>query len=73
MADEDPLLWLFGECPGAGFVVSGEREAIDRLAERTPLTVFGTVGGEALRGGDSLEVSLDDLRAAHGSLAAAFA
>ena len=50
--DEDPLLWLFGECPGAGFVVSGPREAIDRLGERTPLTVFGTVGGESLRGGE---------------------
>ena len=70
---EDPLLWLFGECPGAGFVVSGEREAIDRLAQRTPLTVFGTVGGESLRKGAGIEVSLDDLRAAHGSLAAAFA
>ena len=73
--DEDPLLWLFGECPGAGFVVSGPANAIARLGERTPLTVFGTVGGEALRAGDAeaLEVSLEDLRAAHGSLAAAFA
>ncbi len=29
--DEDPLLWLFGECPGAGFVVSGPANAIARL------------------------------------------
>jgi phosphoribosylformylglycinamidine synthase len=73
--DEDRLLWLFGECPGAGFVVSGSAEAIDRLAEHTPLTVFGTVGGESLRAGDAeaFEVSLEDLRAAHRSLAAAFA
>ena len=60
---------------GAGFVVSGERDAIDRLAERTPLTVYGTVGGESLRASDAeaFEVSLVDLRATHGSLAAAFA
>ncbi len=47
--DSEPLLWMFGECPGGGFVVSAPREAIDRLAERTPLTVFGTVGGDSLR------------------------
>jgi phosphoribosylformylglycinamidine (FGAM) synthase-like enzyme len=73
--DDDPLLWLFGECPGAGFVVSGAREEIDRLAERTPLTVFGTVGGDALRAADPavFEVSLAELREAYGSLAPAFA
>jgi phosphoribosylformylglycinamidine synthase len=71
--DEDPLLWLFGECPGTGFVVSGAAEAIERLAQATPLTVFGTVGGDALTGGGGFDVSLDDLRAAHGSLAPAFA
>ncbi len=70
----DPLLWLFGECPGGGFVVSGSREAIDRLGERTPLTVFGTVGGETLRAADPsvFELPLDELKAASGSLAAAF-
>ena len=71
--DEDALLWLFGECPGAGFVVSGSADAIARLGQRTPLTVFGTVGGESLRGGGSFDLPLDDLRAAHASLAAAFA
>ncbi len=73
--DENPLLWLFGECPGAGFVVSGSAEAIERLGESTPLTVFGTVGGEALRaaGAEAFEVSLEDLRTAHEALAAAFA
>ncbi len=73
--DEDQMLWLFGECPGAGFVVSGSANAIAKLGQRTPLTVFGTVGGESLRAGDAgaLEVSLDDLRVAHGALGSAFA
>ncbi len=72
--DSDPLPWLFGECPGGGFVVSGSREAVDRLAERTPLTVFGTVGGDSLRAADPalFDVSLAELNEASGSLAAAF-
>ena len=72
--DSDELLWLFGECPGGGFVVSGPRDAIDGLAQRTPLTVFGSVGGESLRATDPsvFEVSLDELKAASSSLAAAF-
>jgi len=72
--DSDQLFWLFSECPGGGFVVSGPRAAIDRLAERTPLTVFGTVGGDSLRAADppTFEVSLEELRAASSSLAAAF-
>jgi phosphoribosylformylglycinamidine synthase len=72
--DEDPLLWLFGECPGAGFVVSGERAAIERLGERTPMTVFGTVGGDSLRAADAsvFDVPLTELREASASLAAAF-
>jgi len=72
--DDDPLQWLFGECPGGGFVVSGAREAIDRLAERTPLTVFGTVGGDALRAADQsvFAVPLADLRSAVASLSTVF-
>jgi len=72
--DSDQLHWLFGECPGGGFVVSGSREAIERLAERTPLTLFGTVGGDSLRAADPalFEVSLAELNEASGSLAAAF-
>ena len=67
--------YLFGEAVG-GFIVSGTREAVERLAERVPTDVFGTVGG------DKLDVALDErsvqlpiarARAAHGSLAAAFA
>jgi phosphoribosylformylglycinamidine synthase len=72
--DEDPLFWFFGESLGAGFVVSGPRDAIDRLAERTPLTVHGVVGGDMLRAADAsaFEVSLDELREANAALAAAF-
>jgi len=72
--DSNQLFWLFSECPGGGFVVSGPREAIDRLAERTALNVFGTVGGRTLRSADAsvFEVSLEELGAATGSLAAAF-
>jgi phosphoribosylformylglycinamidine synthase len=64
---EGPDHWLFGEGPG-GFVVSGSREAIERLGERVPLSVFGTVGGDALKvavGADRLAIPLDRLRAAH--------
>ncbi|HEX2160462.1 MAG TPA: phosphoribosylformylglycinamidine synthase subunit PurL [Thermoleophilaceae bacterium] len=66
--------YLFGEGVG-GFVVSGEREAIDRLAERVPTDVFGKVGGDALwvgLGGSAPRVPLARLHAAHGALAAAF-
>ena len=61
---------LFGELP-AGFIVSGPREALERLAERIPLDVFGTVGGDALEFGE-VSWSLRELREAWGSLAALF-
>ena len=72
---DDQLRRLFGEDPGGGFVVSGERAAIGRLAERMPLTVLGTVGGDALEAGDpaAFRVTLDELREAHAALAPAFA
>jgi phosphoribosylformylglycinamidine synthase subunit PurL len=72
---DDPLRHLFGEGPG-GFVVSGSPEALERLAQRTPLDVFGTVGGEALEvsiAGETFGATLDELEAAHGRLAPAFA
>jgi phosphoribosylformylglycinamidine synthase II len=65
---------LFGERPG-GFVVSGPREALERLGGRVPVDVFGTVGG------DELEVAiaslrerwtLEELRAASSALAPLF-
>jgi phosphoribosylformylglycinamidine synthase subunit PurL len=41
------LDYLFGEAVG-GFIVSGSRETIDRLAQRVPTDILGTVGGHAL-------------------------
>ena len=66
---------LFGESPGAGFVVSGSAEALARLAERIDLDVFGTVGGDTLdvtSGDVRITASLDELRAAHAALAPLF-
>jgi hypothetical protein len=58
-----------------GFVVSGPRAALDRLAERVPLDVFGTVGGDGLEvaiGQWRFVAALAELREAHGALAALF-
>jgi phosphoribosylformylglycinamidine synthase len=71
-ADLEP--YLFGEAVG-GFIVSGTREAIDRLAERVPTDVFGAVGGDAIEidtGERRLELPLASLQTAHGALAGAF-
>jgi phosphoribosylformylglycinamidine synthase II len=67
--------YLFGEAVG-GFIVSGTREAIDRLAERVPTDIFGTVGGDTLGvalGGQAVEIPLAQLQAANSSLGAVFA
>jgi phosphoribosylformylglycinamidine synthase II len=67
--------YLFGESVG-GFVVSGPREGIDRLAERIPLDVFGIVGGDSLTAAANrvrLELSLAKLGDAQRALASAFA
>src|SRR5512132_536723 len=69
-------LWthLFGERPG-GFVVSGARAALDALAARVPLDIFGTVGGDALEvaiGGERASWALPELREAHAALARFF-
>ncbi|HEX8206872.1 MAG TPA: phosphoribosylformylglycinamidine synthase subunit PurL [Solirubrobacteraceae bacterium] len=63
---------LFGESP-CGFIVSGPRDALERLGEQIPLDVFGTVGGDALDFGPELRWSLAELREAHGALAGLFA
>ncbi len=71
----DPHTRLFGEGPG-GFVVSGPREALERLGEQIPLDVFGTVGGDSLEvtiADTSIGVPVEELRAAHAGLAPAFA
>jgi phosphoribosylformylglycinamidine synthase len=62
---------LFGEAPGAGFVLSGPREALESVGAE----VLGEVGGEALEiraGNVALRATLAELREAHGSLAALF-
>ncbi|HEX2086301.1 MAG TPA: AIR synthase-related protein, partial [Solirubrobacteraceae bacterium] len=61
---------LFGEGPG-GFVVSGEEDALLRLAERVELKVVGRVGGEALEAA-GFAVPLAALREAHEALAPLF-
>jgi phosphoribosylformylglycinamidine synthase II len=69
---EDPWSHLFGERPG-GFVVSGRREVLERLA--VPVDVFGTVGGAELRvtiAGETSSWALGELSAAHGALAKLF-
>jgi phosphoribosylformylglycinamidine synthase subunit PurL len=66
---------LFGESPGAGFVVSGSPEALERLGERVALDIFGTVGGDALdvtSGDVRIVATLAELREAHNALAALF-
>jgi hypothetical protein len=52
----------------------GRAKALDRLAERIPLDVFGTVGGDALVVDDEagLRWTLDELRTARASLAPLF-
>jgi phosphoribosylformylglycinamidine synthase II len=66
---------LFGESPGAGFVVSGSPEALERLGELVALDIFGTVGGDALdvtSGDVRIVATLAELREAHNALAALF-
>ncbi len=66
---------LFGESPGAGFVVSGTASALAALGERMEVDIFGAVGGEALdvRSGEThVTATLAELRAAHSALAALF-
>jgi phosphoribosylformylglycinamidine synthase II len=66
---------LFGESPGAGFVVSGAPEALERLGERVALDIFGTVRGDALdvaSGDVRIVATLGELREAHGALASLF-
>jgi phosphoribosylformylglycinamidine synthase II len=74
--DEDELeRILFGESPGAGFVVSGTAEALERLGRRAAIDVLGTVVGDALdvkSAGVRISATLDELRVAHGALAALF-
>ncbi|HEV2821409.1 MAG TPA: phosphoribosylformylglycinamidine synthase subunit PurL, partial [Solirubrobacteraceae bacterium] len=63
---------LFGEAPGTAFVVSGDREALDRLEARAHLVELGRVGGDALAVGEDLVISLAELGEAHAALAGLF-
>jgi len=66
---------LFGEAPGSGFIVSGTREALERVGRRVAVDIFGTVGGDALElvsGNVSVRATLDELREAHESLGELF-
>jgi phosphoribosylformylglycinamidine synthase len=58
---------LFGECSGA-FVVSGAEAALRSLAQATGVEVIGTVEGGALVVGEQIDISLAELREAHGAL-----
>jgi phosphoribosylformylglycinamidine synthase II len=69
---------LFGEGPG-GFLVSGEAAALRALGERVPVVAIGRVGDDVLSiveagatAGTMLTVTLDELAAAHASLAQLF-
>jgi phosphoribosylformylglycinamidine synthase len=62
---------LFGECSGT-FVVSGDEASLRKLGERTGVELIGTVEGEALILGE-IDISLAELRQAHGALAELFA
>jgi phosphoribosylformylglycinamidine synthase II len=69
---------LFGEAPG-GFIVSGEAAAVRALGEHVPVVAIGRVGDDVLSiveagatAGTMLTVTLDELAAAHASLARIF-
>jgi phosphoribosylformylglycinamidine synthase len=67
---------LFGECAGS-FLVSGESERLQALSERVPIVSIGTAGGDRLRidvgaAGRVLELTIAEMRDAHGALAALF-
>jgi phosphoribosylformylglycinamidine synthase len=67
--DLDELL-AFGEAP-CGFVVSGSKENLEKLAAKIPTDIFGQVGGDSLTVGDE-SWTLAELREAHGALAPLF-
>ncbi len=75
LAGADARTTLFGEAPG-GFVVTSAADALATLAERTPVTVIGTVGGDALDvrcGDEHAQTSLEIMAAAHAALGRLFA
>jgi phosphoribosylformylglycinamidine synthase subunit PurL len=77
---DDDVERLFGECSGA-FLVSGHEGELRALASATAVRVLGSVGGDALRiecrararAQARVELTLAQLRDAHGALAGLFA
>jgi phosphoribosylformylglycinamidine synthase len=68
-------LHLFAEGSG-GFILSGSEQALQALSDRTTVCLVGTVGGDSLSvlsGDVNVELTLDELAHAHGSLAELFA
>jgi phosphoribosylformylglycinamidine synthase subunit PurL len=69
------LTTLFGEGPG-GFIVSGAEQDLRELRERVPVSIIGTVGGDALQialpGEGTVSATLAELQEAHGALAELF-
>jgi phosphoribosylformylglycinamidine synthase len=66
---------LFGETPGC-FIVSGAPSALRQLDPHTPHQIIGTVGGTRLAigaGETSIDIPVERLRQANGSLAGLFA
>jgi phosphoribosylformylglycinamidine synthase subunit PurL len=82
--DDVTLDALFGEGSG-GFVVSGNDNALRSLSAQTTVHIVGTVGGDSLHiegaageptsepAGRQIELSLAEMRHAHGALAELFA
>jgi phosphoribosylformylglycinamidine synthase len=69
-----PLRALFGEAPG-GFVVTGDDSELRALADDIELQIVGAVSGNQLTivaGEARIELSLELLREAHGSLGVLF-
>jgi phosphoribosylformylglycinamidine synthase len=71
---DDPFRHLFGEGPG-GFVLSGPREALEKLGDRIDVFLCGAVGGDRLTiemQPARIDLPLDALREAHESGLAGF-
>jgi phosphoribosylformylglycinamidine synthase II len=68
-------LHIFAEGSG-GFILSGSEHALQALSDRTMVRLVGTVGGDSLSvlsGDVNVELTLDEMAHAHGSLAELFA
>jgi phosphoribosylformylglycinamidine synthase II len=69
---DDDVEYLFGECSG-GFVVSGDRQALEVFSGQTAVRLIGAVEGQSLRIGSQIDMTLSELGEAHAALAELFA